>query len=274
MKSDKIDFKISSGSTTYYVEIEQLKDEIFITVKKKHKDIVYREYKNKFPAKKFPTNDRYLYKDPLRYFIIEEKDNLLLKYSVEHTYTYFIPQTEFSSKENNIIIDKLLKEIEELDERVRELERSDEIEVKVDSKKYTVCYNDKIQKLFDLAKEDSSIYCKEKDDDYDLYIGINRLCRSKTIAYYRISSDTIISLKKKKIGGQYFVKTLEGKTLVLELDPSDTIENVKAKIQDKEGIPPDQQRLIWEGKQLEDNRTIAQYNIPMGDFFYLILRLR
>lgn len=98
---------------------------------------------------------------------------------------------------------------------------------------------------------------------------------NRTVADYNIQKDSTIHLVLRLRGGsQIFVKTLSGRSIALDVEKTDRIEDVKAKIRERESIPEDQQRLVFAGKCLEDGKTVGDYNIQSMSTVFMLLRLR
>ena len=223
----------------------------------------------------------------------QENDNLLLSIPIlnkKYNSISFIIKKKKKSliiKEQNTLIEKMQKEIIDLKKELQNLKKQQNnyiiplknennylfININIDdkiSKNFIFQTNDTINKMIEVIKKKFII-----NDNFDIIYNEQIIDNyNKTLENYKITNNSTIIIKNYNIGGQYFVRTLSGKNIILDLDCNDTIFDIKKKIADKEAIPIEEQRLVLAGKQLEDKKTIQYYKIPSESTFQLVFQLR
>jgi len=288
-KDESYSVKFESSETNIFIQVKKSVPNSLSTIFEKNlslKDIQKIKYFQNFISIKESLNDIVIDRNKIK---IEEQENLLkLKIPISNKEDYI--ELELNEKamtekeiidEQKWIIYNLKKENEDMKKKIDWI--FDNIKVNINIKKdgeiipYAFKYSDTINTIIKTITNDK-IYKKKYAyesyrlidiEDKDHYLNYNL-----SLIENKIKNNSTFELNIYKIGGNYFIKTLTGKTLTLFFEATDEIYDVKARIQDEEGVPIDQNRLIYAGKQLEDNRTLLYYEIPEEATLHMVLRLR
>ena len=181
-------------------------------------------------------------------------------------------------KEQKWIIFNLKNELKRINDDYNWILNNTElnINIKRDDKieQHIFKFTDTAQTIINEIINNTNYVKKYNTEIYRLYYNDRQLDLKENLVHNKITNNSTLDFKVYKIGGECFVKTLTGRTIAVELEPSDTIEVLKTKIQNKEGIPVTEMRLIYNGKLLEDKKLITDYEIICNSNIHLVLKIR